>query len=345
MTDGVSVVAASWQQVFEDLGWDTITVAGDGPVDRLVSGLELEASSGPDIAELRDALADVDLVVAENILTIPLNLPASRALIDVLTDRPAILHHHDPPWQRSHLAHIDELPPDDPAWVHVTINRFTEREFAERGLETTTIYNGFDTGLSPGRREVVRDLLNVTESENLFVHPVRAIERKNVPGAIALCEALDATYWLPGPAEDGYQRELDRILASARCRVLRNPMTELASRHARTGSQDMLTMSDAYAACDLVVFPSLWEGFGNPPIEAAIHRRPVAVGDYPAATELRELGFDWLDPKDPDAVAKALANPPESMLTNNAGIVEQHLSLAIVTERVKALLDTAGLTL
>jgi len=333
LTDGVSIVTESWRRCFEEQGWRTVTVAGEGPVDRIVEGLEIDATTAPDARELAKALTDADVVVAENILTIPLNLPASRALVAELGGRPAILHHHDPPWQRERFAHIGELPPDDPAWIHVTINAFTKRELAERGVAATTIYNGFDTDEAPGDRALVRRALAVIDDEPLVVHPVRAIARKNIPGAIALVEAVGGTYWLPGPAEEDYADELSAVLGRARCRVLRTSLADLGQG---------ITMADAYAASDLVVFPSLWEGFGNPPIEAAIHRRPVAVGRYPAAEELRALGFDWLDPADVDAVAAALRNPPAAMLATNRAVVEEHLSLQILNRRVKALLGAAG---
>ncbi|MGQ0832525.1 MAG: hypothetical protein ACT4OV_12700, partial [Microthrixaceae bacterium] len=76
--DGVSVVAETWQRTFEGWGWHTTTVAGDGPVDHLLPGLALGATSPPTDAELTDALSSADVVVVENLCTIPLNLPAAR---------------------------------------------------------------------------------------------------------------------------------------------------------------------------------------------------------------------------------------------------------------------------
>src|SRR4051812_37878701 len=204
LTDGVSIVAESWAVALESLGFDVLTVAGEGPVDRLVPGLAIDAVSAPPAEEVAAALADADLVVVENLCTIPLNLPAARVVAEVLRGRPAILHHHDPPWQRERFAAVTELPVDDPAWRHVTINRLTERQFLERGLTATTIYNGFDVDPPPGDRVATRARLGVAADELLVAHPVRAIARKDIPSAIALCEALGATYWLLGAAEEGY---------------------------------------------------------------------------------------------------------------------------------------------
>ena len=55
LTDGVSVVTGHWQRAVESMGFDTVTVAGEGPVDRTVAGLELAAANPPDLDELRAA--------------------------------------------------------------------------------------------------------------------------------------------------------------------------------------------------------------------------------------------------------------------------------------------------
>jgi mannosylglucosylglycerate synthase len=326
--DGVSVVAATWARVLEDLGWTVRTVAGEGPVDHLLPGLAIGADAPPTPDALDDALAGAEVVVVENLCTIPLNLPAARAVAASLRGRPAVLHHHDPPWQRRAWAHVTELPPLDPAWRHVTTNRLTERQMRDRGIDATTIYNGFDVDDPPGDREAARAALDVGPSERLLMHPVRAIERKDVPAALALAEAIDATYWLVGPAEDGYGDELERHFATARCRIVHRPSPG--------------TMADAYAACDVVAFPSTWEGFGNPPIEAAIHRRPVAVGSYPVAGELRSLGFRWFDPTDPDALDRALRAPDETIHDQNAAVVRASFGLDRLADDLRRLLDAEG---
>jgi glycosyltransferase involved in cell wall biosynthesis len=329
--DGVSVVAASWARALRSLGLEVTTVAGEGPVDHLVPGLALERDEHDTDEDLEAAVAQAldgfDLVVVENLLTIPLNLPASRAVARVLRGRPAILHHHDPPWQRAIFSDITELPADDPAWRHVTINRVTGREFAERGVHATVIYNGFDVSEN-GDREATRWALGVDDREVLAVHPVRAIARKDLPTALRISTQLHATYWLLGPPEEGYGEELARLLASARCRVV---------HRASPGS-----MADAYAAADLVLFPSRWEGFGNPPVEAAIHRRPAVVGDYPVAGELRALGFEWFAPDETERIRNFLEQPDRGLLARNRELAVRHFSLARLTDDIARLLADAG---
>jgi mannosylglucosylglycerate synthase len=326
--DGVSVVAEGWARALRQLGWHVVTVAGDGPVDRLLPGLAIDAPEPPATADLEASLGDADLVVVENLCTIPLNLPAARSLAAVLRGRPAILHHHDPPRQRDRFAHVTELPPDDPAWRHVTINRLTEAQLLERGIAATTIYNGFDPDESPGDRQVTRDVLGVAESERLVLHPVRAVPRKNVPAALALAEALGGTYWLVGPAEEGYGAQLAELFAAARCRVIHRPSP---------GS-----MADAYAASDVVAFPSTWEGFGNPPVEAAVHRRPVAVGSYPVADELRRLGFRWFDPGEPMVLERFLEAPDPVLHDQNLDVVRRHLGHESMRAALSAVIAGAG---
>lgn len=160
--------------------------------------------------------------------------------------------------------------------------------------------------------------------------PIRcvAIARKDIPGAIRLTEELGGTYWLLGAAEEGYGPDLQRILGHARCRVIHGGAT--------------LERLVIYAAADAVAFPSTWEGFGNPPIEASFLRRPAAVGPYPVADELRALGFRWFPSDDSEPLRRFLAAPDHALLDHNEEVARRHFGQEQVEAALHRLLDAAG---
>jgi glycosyltransferase involved in cell wall biosynthesis len=329
--DGVSVEAAKWAAALRTLGWDVRTVAGSGPVDVVLPGLAMDAPEPPTRAEVQDACASADLVVVENLCSLPLNPPAAAVVALVCADRPALFHHHDLPWQRPHLAHLAP-PPDDPAWAHVTINELSRSELAERGIAATTIYNTFDPDPAPGDRARTRAALGVADSDALLLQPTRALERKNIAGALELSASVGGTYWLLGPAEDGYGPLLDRLVAEARCPVLLGP------------PPDGCSIADAYAACDAVLLPSFWEGFGNPSVESATYRRALAIGSYPVAAELASFGFRWFGVADPAPLARSLHQRDEELLDHNHQVAATHFNLSDLPARLASVLRRAGIS-
>jgi glycosyltransferase involved in cell wall biosynthesis len=386
-SDGVSIEAEKWAGALRRLGWQVITVAGSGPVDTRLEGLAMDAPEPPGRRELADSLAPADLVVVENLCSLPLNPPAAAVVATVCAGRPTVLHHHDLPWQRPHLAHLPP-PPDDPRWGHVTINELSRRELAEHGISATTIYNSFDpdplavtaggdggggggggpgggsggggggggpgggSGGRGGSGDRVRQELGVPPGARLLLQPTRALARKNVAGGLALAAAVGGTYWLLGPAEDGYGPELDRLVAGARCPVLLG-----SGSRADTGGDGTrgtggtggtggtatgkvpLTIADAYAACDVVLLPSIWEGFGNPSVESATYRRPLAIGPYPVAAELAAFGFRWFDSAEPLPLAAWLDSPDTDLLDHNQRIARDHFNLADLPGRLAAVIE------
>ena len=321
-TDGVSIESAKWVGALRELGHHVSTVAGSGTADRLLAGLAADATSPPSFAELSRALEPFDLVIVENLASLPLNVAAREVLYDVLAGRPALFHHHDLPWQRAHLAHL-EGPRDEPAWRHVTINELSRRELHDRGISATVVYNSFDCSPPPGRRDLARRALHL-DQELLVALPTRAIPRKNVEGALALCEELDAVLWIIGPAEDDYGEELERLLHASRVTV-------------RLLLPPGVTMTDAYAGADLVVMPSTWEGFGNPVLESVTHRRALALNHYPVAREILSFGFEFFELGEVGRLKRFLERPDEELFDANLEIARRHFNLQHLAARLERL--------
>ncbi len=322
--DGVSVTAAQWALALRRLGMEVRTVAGDGRPDVLVRGLGLEAGRAPAPQALDAALGAADVVVVDNVCSLPMNPAAGRAVAAYLRGRPAILRHHDLPWERERYASYTGWPPDDPAWRHVTINEPARHALAARGITATTIYHGFADRPRPHARDGLRRMLGVGDRP-LVLQPTRAIERKNIAAGLALAEAMDGVFWLTGPAEDGYAAELAALLAGARCPVRRRlPLG--------------VDMAAAYAACDVVVLPSSWEGFGLPLVESALHRRPIAVGDFPVAAEIEAFGFRWFTPADAGPLRAFAAAPDVDLLDHNQAVAHAHFGIDALAERLRRLI-------
>lgn len=328
--DGVSVTAAQWAAALRLLGSRVWTVAGEGRPDVVVPGLERDATQPPSWSALDAALGDADLVVVDNVCSLPMNRAAGEQVAAYLRGRPALLRHHDLPWERDRYAEVTGWPPDDPAWRHVTISETARRSLAaRRGIAATTVYHGFADRPRPEWRAPVRAALGIGDRP-LLLQPTRAIARKGVAVGLALAESLGAAYWLTGPAEDGFTGELDRLLGAARVPVRRR-------------LPPGVDMAGAYAACDAVVLPSTWEGFGLPLIESALHRRPIAVGDFPVARELAGFGFRWFPAGEPGQLRRWLTGDDPGLLDHNEDIAGRYFGLEALARHLDSLLAGAPL--
>ena len=323
--DGVAIETAKWGNALSTLGFDIRTVAGDGPVNVLVQGLGIRDERPLDLQALNVGL-DADLVIVENLLSLPLNREAAQAVAERLEGRAAILHHHDLPWQRPQFLNAP-APPNDANWVHVAINQRSVDELQERDISATLLYNSFDPTPPAGDRDGLRQALSARPGERIALQPTRALERKGIEAAANACAEIGATFWLLGDAEDGFDEELERVIASASCPVILGMPPGGFSIH------------DAYAASDLVVMGSSWEGFGNPVLEAATHRRPLLLNRYPIARELEAHGFEWFGLDETEAFEQRLANGTDELVANNAAVAAEHFSLVDLPSRLRAIID------
>ena len=76
---------------------------------------------------------DLDLLIPQNLLSFPQNIPLTLALTEVIaeTEIPVIAHHHDFTWERKPLL-VNSVgdylsmafPPDLPSIQHVVINYY-----------------------------------------------------------------------------------------------------------------------------------------------------------------------------------------------------------------------------
>jgi glycosyltransferase involved in cell wall biosynthesis len=341
--DGVAVEARKWEWALRELGFHVRRVGGELDDATRADDVTLPflAIDPPEAIEasadaLAAALEGAELVVVENLCSLPINPDASALAATVLEQHEGrvVFHHHDLPWQRAGLPTPANVPPHRANSLHVTINDHSRVQLENRGFDAVTLRNAFDLDPVRGDRDATRGELGFAPTDVVLLQPTRAIPRKNIPAAIEFAAELarlepgwTLRLWITGPAEDGYDDVFARLLGESAVPVTVGRATSAA---------------DAYAAADVIVFPSTWEGFGNPVIESIAHRRPIAVGHYPVLDELRGFGVRLLSIDAVEGVRDWLHAPDPAVLEANVERVRPQCSLPDLPRRIDEAFRSAG---
>lgn len=355
-TDGVSLETQKWAALLRRLGHEIVYCAGEldeaaspgrcipamhfsHPEVQWIQGQAFgHTSPHPDLylrleklaqslqAELSNCLDafGADLLIVENALAIPMNLPLGVALQRLLAASgiPAIAHHHDFYWERARFQQhcIPEIldnafPPDISSVQHVVINRLAQKDlWQRRGLSSVVVPNIFDfSRAAPGINAFTRDMraeLGVPAESLLILQPTRVVPRKGIELSIELVRRLrlpenrsklgnkEPVLLISHSAGDegvDYLRQLQSQAQDASV-----PLIYAADRFAPQAnyhqSPKRFSLWDAYVQADLVTYPSLYEGFGNALLEAVYFRLPVLVNRYAVyQSDIAPLGFDFVE--------------------------------------------------
>lgn len=334
---------------------------GGGGSGRLLDELEqLTEAVSTRLDPLLDELG-LDLLIGENVFSVPLNIPFTIALERYIErrDLACIAIHHESIWQNpAHKKCIrrellgEHFPARSDSIMHVVTSKLHRREFRERtGLTASCWHNCFDFEATRGPDEFnapLRKDLGIGCQEVMLLQPTLAIERKSIGQSIRFAEDLaeasgrKATLVVTGPCEEGYDSRFESLCRDSSVRVIHVPNWAGSVRDDPAAGSPY-DIHDLYARCDMVTFPSSREGFGNPVLESVVHRKPLLVAEYPVLEELRGFGFQFLalDEGAVDRAIKLMDRPQllDEMLDRNYVIGRKNFSLAVLEEQMRAAID------
>jgi glycosyltransferase involved in cell wall biosynthesis len=310
----------------------------------------------------------IDLLIAENVLTIPMHVPLGLAVTETIaeTQLPTIAHHHDFYWERvrySVNAVGDYLqmafPPNLNNIRHVVINSAAQEQLALRtGIASTIIPNVLDfenpPKVSKKRTNVFRKSIGLEPVDRMILQPTRIIQRKGIEFAIELVKELKNTHnklvisheagdegfeyaeWLK---EYACEHEVDLRLVSIQ---VSDPWSHNGNNGAR------YTLWDVYPYADFITYPSLYEGFGNAFLEALYFKKPILINRYSTfVRDIEPLGFNlvvmdgFLSKQTVQNVVDILGSPKrrKKMVKDNYEIASRHYSYQVLRSRLSGILQ------
>jgi glycosyltransferase involved in cell wall biosynthesis len=400
-TDGVSLESSKWADIFERNGHDCYWFAGLLDRDekkcfpvpeahfkyeqnewinsQILGRKGRKQSVTQSIHELRSLLKsklhefidhfNIDVLIAENALTIPMHVPLGLALTETIaeTQVPTICHHHDFYWERVRFslnAANDYIrmafPPNLSVIKHVVINSEAQEQLAHRtGISSIVIPNVLDFANPPRvdikNTRVFRQEMGLTPDDWVILQPTRIIQRKGIEHAIELIKELkdDRCKLVVSheAGDEGFEYvEWLKEYASEHHVDFRLVKINMADPwNSGGGSKAKYSLWDVYPNADFITFPSLYEGFGNAFLEAIYFKKPLLVNRYSTfVRDIEPLGFDlavmdgFLTKKTAKTVREILESRlrRKKMVSRNYAIAARHFSYDVLGNQLNAIMKS-----
>ena len=385
--DGVSLEAAKLADVLRAAGHEVVWFAGElGPEFR--PGLEFPEARFDSTENLRlqqecfgvthtpraiwDIIAsradvleqailefvaehELGALVPQNSSSIPMQLPLGVAIARVARSGVlTVAHHHDFGWERERFSPsgvgmvLDEAFPPVAATVkHMVINSIAQAELKRRTGEDATLLPNvmdFETPPEPGDRAAFRRYAGLSDDDTVLLQATRVIPRKSIELTLELAARLNA----PSVRVVVTHPDLDEGAEYANDLLRRAADLGVDYRQASVGDPGQPSLADAYAAADLVSYPSRIEGFGNALLEAVYYGCPLLVNRYPvyvadiAPTGLQAIEIEGaITTQTVAEVERWLADAAQraSAAAANYEICQRHFSYAVLRERLLPLFE------
>lgn len=394
--DGVSLETAKWATVLEQMGHTCYYFSGlnDRPAERSMVVPEAYYRH-PEVKARHDAFFashtrtaedtrwvhvwrqnlrrqldrfvaefDLDMLIPQNALAIPLHIPLGLALTELIAETgiPTLAHHHDFAWERKRFLvnGVNDyigmaFPPDLPSLQHVVINSQASHQLARRrGVGSVVIPNVMDYETLPPQVDAfsadLRTALGLVDDELFILQPTRVVQRKGIEHAIELVQRLGRKARLvishaSGDEGDDYEMRIRQFADMMGVSTLFCSDYFDDERRIEADGRKVYSLWDAYPQADLVTYPSEVEGFGNAFLEAIYFRKPIVVNNYAIfATDIRPKGFsviefdEYMTDATISQTREVLDNPAlrAAMVDRNYELGQAHFSYAVLRRKLRA---------
>ena len=308
-----------------------------------------------------------DILVVQNALAIPVNIPLGLAITEFIieTGMPTIAHHHDFYWERERFhspVAADYLraafPPVHPNIQHVVINTLAGQAMGQfTGASWTLIPNVLDFKMLPSEiddyNRHFKEDIGLDGDTCVFLQPTRIVSRKGIEIAAELVKRTGlakASLVITHEAGDEGQEYLMRIEEFAKfididLRLISDRIG--LQRGTLANGDRAYTLWDAYLSADMVVYPSLYEGYGNAFVETIYCKKPIVINRYAIfVADIENKGFDvisfdgYITNGTIERIRDNLSNPSqlEQMVEKNYMLGWRYLSYEMLEEKLEQLL-------